>query len=223
MGNAAGRLRTMADPVVRVVRKTESYNPVLQRVELGKCRRSCYNLPSEEFVYGRPNIHDGEGSAEVLSTWVEHHANPDSVPGRDFMALNKRATISKMVSAKDVTAFRKAHDIRLKRGDTMAYSNSRNILPSDVDPAHTYGRANRPSTPIADVVQAAYENDWVDEQMHRREEKERQDKAAMEKMRNPDTAASRGHAIARQPKEAEKPKFTMKKFANVQPRTRLPK
>jgi hypothetical protein len=43
----------------------------------------------------------------VLATWVEHHANPDSVPGRDFMALNKRATISKMVSAKDVTAFRK--------------------------------------------------------------------------------------------------------------------
>jgi len=46
-----------------------------------------------------------------------------------------------------------AHDIRLKRGDTMAYSNSRNILPSDVDPAHTYGRANRPSTPVADVIQ----------------------------------------------------------------------
>ena len=45
----------------------------------------------------------------VLATWVEHHANPDSVPGRDFMALNKRATISKMVTAKDVTAFRKVN------------------------------------------------------------------------------------------------------------------
>ena len=87
----------------------------------------------------------------------------------------------------------------------MAYSNSRNILPSDVDPAHTYGRANRPSTPIADVIQSAYENDWVDEQMKRREEKERQDKAALEKMRNPDTAASRGHAIARQPQVSATP------------------
>merc|ERR1712100_922341 len=97
----------MTDPVVRVVRKTEQTNPILQRLELGKSRRSTYELPDDGFVFGRPNIHDGEGSAEVLSTWVEHHANPDSVPGRDFMALNKRATISKMVSAKDVTAFRK--------------------------------------------------------------------------------------------------------------------
>merc|ERR1719321_2304296 len=171
----------MGDPVVRVVRKTEQHNPLLQRTALGKSRRSTYELPDEGFVFGRPSIHDGEGSAEVLSTWVEHHANPDSVPGRDFMALNKRATISKMVSAKDVTAFRKAHDIRLKRGDTMQYSSSRNILPSDVDPAHTYGRANRPSTPIADVIQSAYENDWVDEQMKRREEKE---KFTMKKFKN---------------------------------------
>merc|ERR1712227_231626 len=212
----------MCDPVVRVVRKTEQHNPLLQRLELGKSRRTTYEVPQDGFVYGRPNIHDGEGANEVLSTWVEHHANPDSVPGRDFMALNKRATISKMVSAKDVTAFRKAHDIRLKRGDTMAFAGGRNILPSDVDPAHTYGRANRPSTPIADVIQSAYENDWVDEQMKRREEKERQDMAALEKMRNPDTAASRGHAIARQPKAEEREPFTMKKFKNVKPRTMIP-
>ena len=72
-------------------------------------------------------------------------------------------------------------------------------------------------------VQSAYENDWVDEQMKRREEKERQDKAALEKMRNPDTAASRGHAIARQPQPEEKEPFTMQKFKNVQPRTMIPK
>jgi len=58
--------------------------------------------------------------------------------------------------------------------------------------------------------------------MKRREEKERQDMAALEKMRNPDTAASRGHAIARQPKVAEKEPFTMKKFKNVKPRTMFP-
>merc|ERR1712100_820059 len=199
------------------------HNPLLQRVVLGKSKRSTYNLPYNNFVYGKPNIHDGEGCAEVLSTWVEHHANPDSVPGRDFMALNKRATISKMTTPADVTAFRKAHDIRLKRGDTMSYSSGKVILPSDMDPAHCYGRANRPSTPIADVIQSAYENDWVDEQMKRREEKERQDKAALEKMRNPDTAASRGHAIARQPQAEEKEPFAMQKFKNVQPRTMIPK
>jgi len=59
--------------------------------------------------------------------------------------------------------------------------------------------------------------------MKRREEKERQDKAALEKMRNPDTAASRGHAIARQPQMEEKEPFTMQKFKNVQPRTMIPK
>merc|ERR1712153_194598 len=82
-----------SEPVVRVVRKTEAFNPLLQRVVLGKSKRSTYGLPQNQFVYGKPNIHDGEGCAEVLSTWVEHHANPDSLPGRDFMALNKRATI----------------------------------------------------------------------------------------------------------------------------------
>merc|ERR1712193_483286 len=150
----------MGDPVVRVVRRTEQHNPILQRIELGKSRRSTYALLDEGFVFGRPNIHDGEGAVEVLSTWVEHHANPDSVPGRDFMALNKKATISKMTTPADVTAFRKAHDIRLKRGDTMSFASGRVILPSDMDPAHCYGRANRPSTPIADVIQNAYECDW---------------------------------------------------------------
>merc|ERR1712028_209150 len=87
-----------SEPVVRVVRKTEAFNPLLQRVVLGKSKRSTYGLPQNQFVYGKPNIHDGEGCAEVLSTWVEHHANPDSLPGRDFMALNKRATISKMTT-----------------------------------------------------------------------------------------------------------------------------
>jgi len=212
-----------AEPVVRVVRKSEQHNPLLQRVVLGKSKRSTYNLPQNTFVYGKPNIHDGEGCAEVLSTWVEHHANPDAVPGRDFMALNKRATISKMTTPADVTAFRKAHDIRLKRGDTMSYSSGKVILPSDMDPAHCYGRANRPSTPIADVIQSAYECDWVDHQMHRRAAKEQQDTAALEKMRNPDTAASRGHAIARQQQPPPKDPFIMKKFQGVKARTHFPK
>jgi hypothetical protein len=211
------------EPVVRVVRKTEASNPLLQRVVLGKSKRSTYSLPSAEFVYGNANQQDSEGCAEVLSTWVEHHANPDSVPGRDFMALNKRATISKMTTATDVTAFRKAHDIRLKRGDTMNYSSSCRALPSDINPSHVYGKPNRPSTPIADVVQAAYECDWVDQQMHRRAAKEQQDKQALEKMRNPDTAASRGHAIARQIKPPTKQPFIMKKFKNVGARTHFPK
>jgi len=210
------------EPVVRVVRKTEQFNPLLQRVVLGKSKRSTYALPTNQFVYGKPNIHDGEGCAEVLSTWVEHHANPDSVPGRDFMALNKKATISKMTTPADVTAFRKAHDIRLKRGDTMSFTSGKVILPSDMDPAHCYGRANRPSTPIADVIQNAYECDWVDHQMHRRAAKEQQDQAALEKMRNPDTAASRGHAIARQKKPPPREPFVMSKFKNVKARTNFP-
>ena len=88
----------MADPVVRVVRKTEQHNPllqvfayvcvrcgflrcvhvqrssrfaelpafivILQRVELGKSKNSTYDIPNEGFVFGRPNIHDGEGASE---------------------------------------------------------------------------------------------------------------------------------------------------------------
>jgi hypothetical protein len=211
------------EPVVRVVRKTEASNPLLQKAQLGKSKRSTYNLPQNQFVYGKPNIHDGEGCAEVLSTWSEHHANPDSQPGRDFMALNKRATISKMTTPQDVTAFRKAHDIRLQRGDTMSFSGGKVVLPSDMDPAHCYGRSNRPSTPIADVIQSAYECDWVDHQMHRRAAKEQQDMAALDKMRNPDTAASRGHAIARQQQPPQQQPFIMSKFKNVKARTNFPK
>eukprot|EP00656_Telonema_subtile_P022988 TRINITY_DN2427_c0_g1_i2.p1 TRINITY_DN2427_c0_g1~~TRINITY_DN2427_c0_g1_i2.p1 ORF type:complete len:135 (+),score=42.82 TRINITY_DN2427_c0_g1_i2:134-538(+) len=91
---------TMADdfPVVRVINKSEKSNPLLQRPKLGCTKTSTYNLPGNDYVYGKANAQDSEGCAEVLSTWHEHHANPDAVPGRDFMALNKRATISKMTT-----------------------------------------------------------------------------------------------------------------------------
>ena len=60
---------------------------------------------------------------------------------RNFLKLNKKAAIDKMVTAKDVFQYRKTHDARIPFGVSALKQNRGLSLPNE---AFSYGRANRP-------------------------------------------------------------------------------
>mmetsp|Transcript_21164 Transcript_21164/g.49255 ORF Transcript_21164/g.49255 Transcript_21164/m.49255 type:complete len:230 (+) Transcript_21164:75-764(+) len=137
-------------------------NPVIAKDDVGRAKHSTYSLPPDTHAYGRALPRDPEGAREVLSLWVPHH--PTAAPqdlAQDFRAINKCAAKKGVRTVKQMSAFRRAVDIRL---------NPR--LPEGVAPGHrgtprdakaTYGRANLPSTPMQDVLKGAFATEFQSE------------------------------------------------------------
>mmetsp|Transcript_22219 Transcript_22219/g.36814 ORF Transcript_22219/g.36814 Transcript_22219/m.36814 type:complete len:208 (-) Transcript_22219:127-750(-) len=131
--------------------KKEQDNVLLVKTELGKSRKTTYSLPPDPaFTYGKRLPIDFEGAGQVISSWKEHTPNPDAIPGRDFKAINKMAVTSGAVTSHEQADFRQTHDHRLR---TCTNHQSAPPLPSDADPAYTYGRTVRPSTPLVRLIQ----------------------------------------------------------------------
>lgn len=135
--------------------RSQSRNVVLTRDDVGKAKRSCYDLPSEGFAYGRAEPADMEGAREVTTHWAAHVPRPK--PGRDcqdFRKINKIATKVNISNAKQLANFRRDNDVRLIHPGPSGPLPK--VIPSDVIPSFAYGRKSRPSTPIASVVGYQY-------------------------------------------------------------------
>ncbi|CAE7744476.1 cfap77 [Symbiodinium sp. CCMP2592] len=121
-----------------------------------------YTLPPDNHAYGRACPRDPQGAREVLSAWVPHH--PTAAPqdlAQDFRAINKSAAKKGVRTVKQMTAFRKAVDIRLH---PRAVEGARRVAARDaVDTSATYGRANLPSTPMQDVLKGAFASEFQSE------------------------------------------------------------
>ena len=74
--------------------------------ELGRPLRRCFTLPNETFVYGRPNLTLDGGAAEAMTTKepIPIYKRKEKALQRDFIALNRGAVTSGLVTAK-VTVF----------------------------------------------------------------------------------------------------------------------
>jgi len=113
-----------------VTRKTQETNVLLVHSELGKVKPRIFaKSPPEDFAFGVSKARDAEGAREVSMKWVEHKANPDDVPGPDFKAMNKIAATNEVVTAKEVSDFRKDNMVTLKGGD-IGKLNRKVVLPS---------------------------------------------------------------------------------------------
>jgi len=196
-----------------------SKNPLLVRDDVGKAKPSSYDLPGEQFAFGRAELADVEGAREVTMNWVSHkpHSREED-KGINFVALNKLAAkknISLKLARKQMDGHvspPKSHGLPLK------------VHPSDVCPTFTYGKHTRPSTPIASVIsnQYAAEYEMAQEINYKQYEEEKQ---AVRAAPVAETKASVGHKIgaARRREEVlkkqsgeEKELFKMKKFQKVQ-------
>lgn len=198
-------------------------NPLLVKDDVGKAKASCYNLPGEDFAYGRPDIPDFEGAREVTMQWVSaQQQTREEVQVQDFQKLNKRAIKAKVSDAKTLATFRKEMNFPLEQTNTSAIAPK--VYPSEVVPSFTYGKKTRPSTPIAQVISnqfgAEYEAALGEIYDHYEDKKQMAGQAT--KIRT--TKAAEGHAKkVMQPTAAKDlSKFKLSKFANVKGKLVLP-
>ncbi|CAF3003381.1 unnamed protein product [Rotaria socialis] len=129
--------------------------------ELGKSRRRGHRLPPQSFTYGitMPRRDGGVGEALSHGPEKERTTNPDFEFVRDYSALNKAALEAGMTSAKDQSRFRTVHDIKKKvfiRDVSLAKKTHK--FPDDM----VFGTPNRPSTPIGEVLQNRFLDNWLD-------------------------------------------------------------
>lgn len=204
---------------------TRPTRPLLVRDDMGRPRATTFNLPDENFVYGRPGNQDLEGAREVCMHWASHvpSKGPEvNVP--DFVDLNRRAAASKVTTAKDLKHYRQEQDVlatpRVSNASPRRRSPGRAIIPSDVVPGFTYGKKVRPSTPIHEVISARFAERAERQLDHFYAEMRAARDAAQTQVRKiPFTVASRGHASAAKKAmthhEEAKELFKLTKFKRV--------
>ncbi|KAK1155508.1 cilia- and flagella-associated protein 77-like [Acipenser oxyrinchus oxyrinchus] len=150
------------EPVqVGVIRDSMLANPLLIRADLGRSRSRAFTLPGKEFVFGKPNVTMDGGVPEVMNHWstlvpVTHSDSKPRKAGQDFMALNREAVKSGLVTAHEHYQFRATHDLKLRPLKEEARLDR---SPPDI----TFGVHTRPSTPIFDLLEHRYQQRWLEE------------------------------------------------------------
>ncbi|XP_063423666.1 cilia- and flagella-associated protein 77-like isoform X2 [Mytilus trossulus] len=147
-------------------RESMLYNELLLRNELGRPKNRAYTqVPKDgSFVFGRPNEERFGGADDALHGWPRNLStttlpfkSKDKKSERDFMALNRAAVQTGLVTANENYEFRATHDVRRKTaGDEKTRTRTRRIPPSMV-----FGISTRPSTPIFDLLEHKYQDKWL--------------------------------------------------------------
>jgi hypothetical protein len=155
--------------------------------------------------------------APVVNSWQTHTPGVESVHGRDFVRLNRKAVVRGAVSSKDIAAYRSTHDARL-RGARATILEAPDMVH---DPAFVFGRPSKPSTPIHDVLTNTFQRNAILEStrhqafVHAMKVKEEGAKTG-KFGQSQHTRASLGHMKIRAPPAREP--FKMEKFKEVGPR-----
>jgi hypothetical protein len=69
-------------------------------------KRTTFNSSPPDRAYGAVQPPDAEGARAVISTWKPHVPNPHAKPGPDFLAMNRAAADTGLVSSSQFKAFR---------------------------------------------------------------------------------------------------------------------
>ena len=93
-----------------------------------------------------------EGAAQVCTSWLSNlqTTKNEKFNPRNFAKLNKWAVLDGQVTAKQNYEFRKTHDARVPFGFSALKNAARAIsLPKE---NFTFGKPNRPQTPIDGII-----------------------------------------------------------------------
>nr|CAB3230275.1 cilia- and flagella-associated protein 77-like [Phallusia mammillata] len=142
-----------------IYRDSMNENPLLMKSELGMPLKRCFTLPNEGFIYGRPNVTLDGGAAEAMITRepIPIHRRREKPLQRDFVALNKGAVSSGLVSAKEHSQYRATNDVRRR----VTEEDKKKILTKRIPPDMTFGISTRPSTPVFDLLEHKYQDRWL--------------------------------------------------------------
>ena len=121
--------------------------------DVGRPKPTTRNLPSPDFAFGKPDQTGAEGAGTICTSWKYHEVKPENphTNPRNFMKLNKKAAMAGLVTSKDVMDYRKSNDVRMSFGMSSALNKQKRgiSLPNE---GFTYGRANRPQTPVQGII-----------------------------------------------------------------------
>eukprot|EP00929_Paragymnodinium_shiwhaense_P048862 TRINITY_DN24666_c0_g1_i1.p1 TRINITY_DN24666_c0_g1~~TRINITY_DN24666_c0_g1_i1.p1 ORF type:complete len:575 (+),score=71.15 TRINITY_DN24666_c0_g1_i1:145-1869(+) len=196
-----------------------SRNPILTKDDVGRAKPSVHDLPADGYTYGRPEPMTPEGVRELM-TWVPHTpSRPPRPQDPDFERLNKAAGRHRATSPQAVAKLRTSCDFSMKPPP----SPPPKLIPSDVFPTWTYGREERPSTPISTVLSHDYGRaaEACREDRYRKydEERARQQQPLKVQLRKTDqwriNQGRRRRAEAEMDREPPKG-WKMSKFSNVE-------
>ena len=80
-------------------------NVVLFRTEVGQVKKSQYNLPNLNHVYGKMLKKDAEGGKEVIFNWKFHEHSQPRPEGPDFKQMNRVMIQNRIVNPKDISRY----------------------------------------------------------------------------------------------------------------------
>ena len=133
-------------------------NCLLVREEIGKAKRTCYDLPKEGHCYGVNHEADFEGAREVTTNWATHTPSVAKKEAAiNYIKFNKSAAskFSDISRSNLPSNTAREMDVTNTGRDLNKTSGSRFVghtLPSDIDPNFAFGKKTRPSTPIGNVI-----------------------------------------------------------------------
>ena len=87
----------------------------------------------------------------MVSKWKVHNQSRKGLPDRDFKELNRQAIKGKAVTANTQYTFRKFHGASVRLKEPARQGGI--YLPEE---EFTYGKSNRPSTPVKAVMSNFY-------------------------------------------------------------------
>ncbi|XP_075690232.1 cilia- and flagella-associated protein 77 isoform X2 [Rhinoderma darwinii] len=145
------------------VRDSMTSNQLLQKAELGKIKKRCYSLPGPDFTYGQSSFLREGGVAEAVGHWqtVGARAHQRKLES-NFVALNREAVKSGLVTATEHQAFRNTHKIwrpinegrvkqrcqHLPQDATFGICTRSSCGGSRTRGPHCSGGTSRPRTPL---------------------------------------------------------------------------
>lgn len=140
--------------------------------QLGKSRTRGHQLPSNEFTYGVANVKLDGGVPEALQTWANSAKDAKTRDERfqivrDYVKINKEAARNGCTTTKQNGQFRVLNDITRKvkiGGGGDAGEGGLHKKQMNFPPGHTFGMPNRPTTPLAEVLEHKYLKDWLIDQ-----------------------------------------------------------
>uniref|UniRef100_H2Z9B1 Cilia- and flagella-associated protein 77 n=1 Tax=Ciona savignyi TaxID=51511 RepID=H2Z9B1_CIOSA len=192
-----------------IYRDSMNDNPLLMKSELGRPLKRCFSLPSDKFIYGRPNLTLDGGAAEAMITRepIPIHRRKEKPLQRDFIALNKGAISSGLVSAKEQAQYRATNDVRRR----VTEEDKMKILTRRIPPDMTFGISTRPSTPVFDLLEHKYQDKWLS--TRREAELARRAKTVQQKKLDGKIYETRASLLRKyQPEVEDPPLWQMPKF-----------
>jgi len=172
-------------------RESMATNPLLRKAPLGKSKERGFDLPQDDFIYGRPNHCIDGGAQEAMQYCVldEERERADiatkasNQPKVNFIKLNKDCVSKGLVNAKEQAMVNaKGDQLYIIKPPAQIKFKDHRSAPVSVAIENTngtgrsFGISTRPSTPVFELLEHRYQKNWLEIQKRKQRQQEECDK-----------------------------------------------